>query len=125
MVGLTAGSPIRRGKRDAPEAWRGLCEFHGNRRRPRHVLIHGDHAALFLLPAGCVLQEQSLPGSNHALQSHQRSMRADYQRLRVFVKLRPFTRGPVNEDGNAQVNPAAAPAFQPQRCFARCLIVHT
>jgi DNA phosphorothioation-dependent restriction protein DptG len=112
-VGLAAGNPIRRRKRHAPEARRGLCEFHGNRRRPGQILIHRDHTALFLLSAGCVLQEQSLPGSNHALQSHQRTVRTDHQRLRALIKLRAFALGSVDNNGNAQINPLAASAFQP------------
>jgi hypothetical protein len=112
-AGLAAGTPIRRRKRHAPETRRGLCEFHSNRRRPGQFLIHRDHAALFLLSAGCVLQEQSLPGSNHAFQGHQRAVRTHHKRLRALIELRAFALGSVDDNGNAQINPLAAPAFQP------------
>src|SRR5258708_36154908 len=89
-VALAARTPIRRGKRHSPETWRGLCEFHCDRRRTRKFLIHGDHAALLLLTAGHVLQEESLPGSYHALQSQQRAMRIHHKGLRAFMELRTF-----------------------------------
>ena len=88
-------------------------------------MIHGDHAALLLFPAGCVLQEQSLLGSYHALQGQQRAMRIDHKCLRAFVELWAFFRRSVHDNGNVQIYPTTAAAFQPQRCFGRFLVVHT
>src|SRR5882757_8729603 len=123
-AGLGAGSPIGRRKRHPPKARRGLCELHSNRGRSRHFVIHGDHPALLLFPAGFVLQEQLLPGSYHALQSQQRTMSVDHKGLRIFREPRAFIRRSVHHNWNVQINPPAAPAFQPQRWLTEILAVH-
>ena len=53
------GNEIR-GLEQNPEARCGLCEFYCNLRRSRQSLLHGDHSALFLFPAFCVLHEEPL-----------------------------------------------------------------
>ena len=58
---LSAGSPIGGRIRNAPKARCGLCEFHRNLSRSRQLLLHVDHAALFLFPAVYVLHEEPLP----------------------------------------------------------------
>lgn len=69
--------------------------------------------ALLFFPAGRILQEESLLRSDHALQGYQRAVRAYHQSLRIFIKLRAFFRRSADENGNAQIYPAAAPALQP------------
>jgi hypothetical protein len=66
-----------------------------------------------------------LPGNNHALQGDQRTVRADHQRLRVFIELRTFALGSVDNNGNAQINAPATAGFQSQRCFGQFLVGHT
>lgn len=86
--------------------------------------MHGNHAALLLLSGGGILQEESLFRSNHALQRQQRAMRIYHKSFRVLVKLRTLGSRPVDHNGNVQINPPAAPAFQPGY-FGRFLIAHT
>ena len=124
-AGLGVGGPIGRRERYAPEPRCGPCEFHGNRWRPCQFLIHRDYAALFLLPAACVLQKQSLLGSYHSLQGHQRAMRADHQCPGTLIKFRTFPRRSVDNYGNVQFNPLAPPVFRPALTFIQGLVVHT
>ena len=108
---LGAGSPIAGWIRDAPEGRSGLNEFHCNLSRSRHLLLHIDHVALFLFPAGYVLHEEPLLTRYLLRQDHQRAVRIDNQRLCPFRKLRAFLGRAVNDNRNGQLNPLAPPHF--------------
>jgi len=117
--------PIGRWKSDPPETRRWLREFHRNRRRACQFVIHRNYAALLLLSAACVLQKKSLPPRYHALQGQQRPMRTDHNCFRALRESRTFLWGPVDNNGNAQINPLAAPIFQPTPCFSEFFVGHT
>jgi hypothetical protein len=51
-------------------------------------------------------------------------MRTDDQCLRIFVELRTFPSGPVNEHGNGHFNSLAAPVFRQSVCIAEFFVVH-
>ena len=51
-------------------------------------------------------------------------MRVDYQCLGTFIELPPFCLRPVNDNWNVQINPLAAPVFQPSS-YSGILVVHT
>ena len=50
-------------------------------------------------------------------------MRTDHKCLRTFIELRVFIWGWVNDNWNVQINPLAAPVFQPS-FFSAILVVH-
>src|SRR5438046_3468787 len=108
---LSAGSPIAGWIRDAPEGRSGLNEFHCNLSRSRHLLLHIDHVALFLFPAGYVLHEEPLLTRYLFRQDHQRAVRIANQRSPPFRKLRAFLGRAVNDNWNGQLNPLAPPHF--------------
>jgi hypothetical protein len=52
-------------------------------------------------------------------------MRADHKCLRIFIELRAFPLGSVNDNWDAQINPLTAPVFEPSFCTSEFLVVHT
>ena len=52
-------------------------------------------------------------------------MRTDHQCLRALTELRAFIWGPVNDNGNVQINPLAASVFQRSLSASELLIGHT
>ena len=52
-------------------------------------------------------------------------MRTDHKCLRTFIELRALPRGSVDENWNVQINPLAAPVFQPSFGISQFRVVHT
>ena len=52
-------------------------------------------------------------------------MRTDHECLRTFIELPALIWGWINNNWNVQINPLAAPVFQPSFCISEILVVHT
>ncbi len=52
-------------------------------------------------------------------------MRTDHKCLRTFIELRALIWGWVNDNWNVQINPLAAPVFQPSNFVSEFLVAHT
>jgi len=51
-------------------------------------------------------------------------MRIDHKCLRIFVELRAFPAGPVNDYRNVHFYPLAAPVFRQSVCVGESFVVH-
>jgi hypothetical protein len=52
-------------------------------------------------------------------------MGTDYKCLRAFIELRAFIWWSINNNWNVQINPLAAPVFQPSLGISQFRVVHT